>query len=94
MRRAPGKAGGFLHLVTDEPRSTDSIDFGRPLDWSEDPLALPRLDAAGDLVLPMNCPRRFRWWSGGQPVSKTLEELAAGTLSLERPPAWKGSVVI
>ena len=75
MTRHPGRAGGSLHLVTSEPRLVDDVDFGRPLTWPGDPKALPYLDAQGDLVLPINAPRRFRWWQGGQSVRQTMNDL-------------------
>lgn len=41
----------------------------------EDPEALPRIGPDGGLIIPMNAPRRFRWWMGGQPPTETLREL-------------------
>ena len=76
MTRHPGRAGGSLHLVTSEPRPADDTDFGRPLTWPGDPKALPYLDVQGELVLPTNCPRRFRWWQlGGQSLQQTITDL-------------------
>ena len=74
MRRAPGRAGGLLHIVTGEPRRhrpVEDWDFGPPLEWPDDPDARPYLDAQGNLVLPINAPKRFRWWAG-QSVSQTM----------------------
>src|SRR5262249_9225752 len=51
----------------------------QPLDWDENPKALPYLDAHGDLVIPMDCPKKYRWWQGGQSVDKTIRELRAQT---------------
>ena len=75
MTRHPGRAGGSLHLVTSEPRQADDLDFGRPLTWPGDPKALPYLDAQGKLVLPINAPKRFRWWAGGQSLNQTITDL-------------------
>jgi hypothetical protein len=41
----------------------------------EDPAALPRIGPAGELVIPLTAPRRFRWWQGGQEPSETLREI-------------------
>ena len=47
--------------------------------WEElppvDPTALPFLDAQGEVVIPLNAPRKYRWWAGGQSVAQTLREL-------------------
>ena len=76
MRRHAGvPAGGRLHIATDQPRNPDAWDFGPPLDWTEDPMALPSLDGQGNLVLPINCQKRFRWWAGGQSVRQTMADL-------------------
>ena len=92
MRRHAGvQAGGPLHTHTDQPRNPDLWDFGPPLDWPENPVARPYLDAQGGLVIPTNCPRKYRWWAGGQSASRTLQELVAGVISPEPPPAWRGA---
>lgn len=39
------------------------------------PAALPYLDHRGRLVIPFDCPPRYRYWAGGQSVRATLEEL-------------------
>lgn len=67
-----------MHVATDQPRNSDSLDFGPPLDWPEDPRALPYLDGQGNLVIPMAAPRRFRWWNGGQSVRQTMADLGGG----------------
>lgn len=76
MIRHPGRAGGILHIHVGEAREEEELDAGRPLTWPGDPKALPYLDAQGELVLPINAPKRFRWWQGGQSVAQTIKELA------------------
>lgn len=86
MRRAPGQAGGPLHAQTDGPRQPHNVDlwdFGPPLDWPEDPAALPYLDGQDNVIVPMSCPRRFRWWQKGQSIEKTLEELRDGQKKID-----------
>jgi len=39
------------------------------------PLALPYLDHHGRLVVPFDCPPRYRYWAGGQSIRETLQEL-------------------
>lgn len=39
------------------------------------PAALPYLDQRGRLVIPFDCPPKYRYWSGGQTVQETLREL-------------------
>src|SRR3990167_1783952 len=62
MPRHPGRAGGHLHIVVDEPRHEEDEPDHDPLTWPGDPQALPYLDSQGNLVLPMNAPTRYRWW--------------------------------
>lgn len=75
MRRHAGQAGGVLHIHVGEARIDNEEEYGRPLTWPGDPRALPYLDAQGQLVLPTNCPKKFRWWQGGQRLTRTMEEL-------------------
>lgn len=39
------------------------------------PAALPYLDQRGRLVIPFDCPPKYRYWAGGQTVQETLREL-------------------
>ena len=75
MIRHPGRAGGVIHIHVGEQREDEEAAAGQPLTWLADPKALPYLDAQGNLVLPMNTPKRFRWWAGGQSVEQTMKEL-------------------
>ena len=36
---------------------------------------LPYLTESGDLVIPFNSPERYHWWTGGQSIRRTKEEL-------------------
>ena len=51
----------------------------------------PHIDAAGVLVIPLDCPEKYRWWQGGQHVLETLAELGASDETLKRymEPKWK-----
>ena len=75
MRRHAGSAGGLLHIHVGERREDDELVAGKPLTWPGNPAARPYLDAQGNLVVPTNCPVKFRWWQGGQSVAQTMEEL-------------------
>lgn len=39
------------------------------------PYALPYIDNRGRLVIPYDCPPKYRYWAGGQSVKETLKEL-------------------
>lgn len=39
------------------------------------PDALPYIDNRGRLVIPFDCPPKFRYWAGGQSVKETLKEI-------------------
>lgn len=36
---------------------------------------LPHIDSKGSLRIPFNCPKKYRWWDGGQSIAETLAEL-------------------
>ena len=77
MKRHEGRAGGPIHLhVGDHRLPASDMDYGEPLMWAEDPEARPYLDSQGHLVLPMNCPMKWRWWQGGQGAGQTRRELS------------------
>lgn len=42
---------------------------------SFNPAALPYLDQRGRLVIPFDCPPKYRYWAGGQTVQETLRGL-------------------
>lgn len=69
-------AGTVLDLAEDKAgkllaagivKAVDSIPFN--------PGALPYLDQRGRLVIPYDCPPKYRYWAGGQTVQETLREL-------------------
>ena len=39
------------------------------------PASLPYLDQRGRLVIPFDCPPKYRYWAGGQTVQETLRGL-------------------
>lgn len=38
-------------------------------------LPRPYFHRCGDLVIPINSPKRYHWWAGGQPVSESIKEI-------------------
>ncbi len=36
---------------------------------------LPYISDRGELIIPFNCPEKYRWWQGGQSIEKTRAEL-------------------
>ena len=63
-------AGKTLDLSPDKAAALIAAEIAEPAD-----LPRPYLDKAGELVIPVNAPARFKWWSGGQSVNETLKEL-------------------
>lgn len=63
-------AGRELDLAEDKARALIAAGIAEPVD-----LPKPYLDQAGELVIPINAPARFKWWAGGQPATDTLREL-------------------
>lgn len=47
-------------------------------------LRWPYFNNCGDLVIPHDCPPRFRYWQDGQSLMDTLVELGAGEEILNR----------
>jgi hypothetical protein len=39
------------------------------------PAALPFIDDRGRLVVPFDCPPKYRYWADGQTIKETLQEL-------------------
>jgi len=62
--------GKELDLAEDKARALIAAGIAEPAD-----LPKPYLDQAGELVIPVNAPARYKWWVGGQPASDTLREL-------------------
>jgi hypothetical protein len=42
---------------------------------SYNPASLPFIDDRGRLVVPFDCPPKYRYWAGGQTIKETLQEL-------------------
>lgn len=42
---------------------------------SFNPDSLPYIDNRGRLVIPFDCPPKYRYWAGGQSVRDTLKEI-------------------
>jgi hypothetical protein len=41
----------------------------------ENEFNVPYLDKNGDRVIPSDCPKKYRWWQGGQTIAETRAEL-------------------
>ena len=39
------------------------------------PAAVPYVDHRGRLIIPFDCPPKYRYWAGGQSVRETLKEI-------------------
>ena len=42
---------------------------------SYNPAALPFIDERGRLVVPFDCPPKYRFWANGQSIKETMQEL-------------------
>ena len=47
-------------------------------------LPSPYLTEHGELRIPIDCERKYRWWQGGQSVRETLIELGAPEQVIEK----------
>lgn len=63
-------AGKTLDLSPDKAATLIAAEIAEPVD-----LPRPYLDTAGELVIPVNAPARFKWWAGGQSATETLKEM-------------------
>ena len=65
--------------ICTKPLATPCGKHGDTLQWGDpDPKAMPRLDSHGGLIIPLNCPFKYRWWQGGQSIGETMAELKKG----------------
>ena len=63
-------AGKTLDLSPDKAAALIAAEIAEPAD-----LPRPFIDQAGKLVIPVNAPAKYRWWTGGQPPRETLKEI-------------------
>jgi len=69
-------AGTVLDLADDKAGKLLAVGIAKAVDSIPfDPTSLPYLDQRGRLVIPFNCPPKYRYWAGGQTVQETLREL-------------------
>jgi len=61
---------------TDSPRKLEAE--------TEDESAIPFLDQNGEVVIPHNCPKKYRWWDDGQSIEETRAELLRHLDKLDR----------
>src|SRR5262245_55253931 len=78
-----GRRGGWLTRTICKRCSAVNYhnkrgDWIGPLDWDANPEHLPYLDAHGELIIPMDCPKKYRWWQGGQSIELTIAEVKNG----------------
>lgn len=66
----PIPAGTLLDLAPDKAAALIAAGIAEPAYGPP-----PHLDRFGKLVIPLDCPPRFRWWQGGQSVAETVREL-------------------
>jgi hypothetical protein len=70
-------AGRVLNLAED--KAARLIDAGvakaAKTQPACNPLSLPYVDTSGRLVIPCDCPAKYRYWAGGQSIRETLKEI-------------------
>jgi hypothetical protein len=75
----------YIRLTASEPKgaAVEKLKCGRE----------PYIDESGVLVIRIDAPRRYRWWSGGQPIYDTLKELKASPEVIEKYLGVKGDPI-
>ena len=69
-------AGTVLDLAEDKAGKLIAAGIVKVVEEvSFNPASLPYLDQRGRLVIPFDCPPKYRYWAGGQTVQETLREL-------------------
>lgn len=70
-------AGTVLDLGEDKALKLIAGGVAKAVDLSLifNPEALPYIDNRGRLVIPYDCPPKYRYWAGGQSVRDTLKEI-------------------
>lgn len=69
-------AGSVLDLADDKARKLIAAGVAKIFEAIPfNPDSLPFLDHRGRLVIPFDCPPKYRYWAGGQSVRDTLQEI-------------------
>ena len=69
-------AGTVLDLGEEKARKLIAAGVARVAEAVPfNPDSLPYLDNRGRLVIPFDCPPKYRYWAGGQSVRDTLKEI-------------------
>lgn len=69
-------AGTVLDLAEDKANKLFAAGIVKVVESIPfNPAALPYLDQRGRLVIPFDCPPKYRYWADGQTVQETLREL-------------------
>jgi hypothetical protein len=55
------------------------IGNSAPTSMSSTETCIPYFDKNGGLIIPHNCPAKYRWWQGGQSLAETVAELQRST---------------
>lgn len=70
-------AGTVLDLGEDKAHKLIAAGVAKAIELIPffNPEALPYIDNRGRLVIPFDCPLKYRYWAGGQSVRDTLKEI-------------------
>lgn len=70
-------AGRVLDLAEDKACRLVSAGVAKSVNAEPafNPCSLPYIDNRGRLVIPYDCPMKYRYWAGGQSVRETLKEI-------------------
>jgi hypothetical protein len=70
-------AGRVVDLDEDKANRLIAAGVAKAIDAVPlyNPNALPYIDNRGRLVIPFDCPPKYRYWAGGQSVRDTLKEI-------------------
>lgn len=71
------KSGRAMDLAPDKASKLIAANVARAVYDvpPSNPESVPYIDTKGRLIIPFDCPEKYRYWAGGQPVRETLQEV-------------------
>jgi hypothetical protein len=77
--------GRAVTMPDDQPETAGPPVAELPPWPPENPASVPYLNTGGGVVIPLDAPRLYRWWQGGQSIEKTRAELSRNHEATARP---------
>ncbi len=73
VERAKSESSISIEKTSFEKKEVGGDDVKQPVPA----IVTPYLKDSGELIIPLDCQEKYRWWAGGQSIFETLIELDA-----------------